>query len=74
MATRSLIEAGNGDPFAFKDWVAVGEHQGSVVRVTPRELVIMNLETGRVAPEVLELIELTGGRVKDVDDEIDVVQ
>ncbi len=29
---------------------------------------------GRVAPEVLELIELTGGRVKDVDDEIDVVQ
>jgi small conductance mechanosensitive channel len=31
-------------PFAFMDWIGVGEHEGSVVRVTSRELVIMTLQ------------------------------
>jgi len=35
-------------PFGFMDWIGVDQHQGSVVRVTSRELVIMNLEGNHV--------------------------
>ncbi|MCB2190309.1 MAG: mechanosensitive ion channel [Deltaproteobacteria bacterium] len=35
-------------PFAYRDWIAVGDHQGSVVRVTARELVIMTLQGNHV--------------------------
>ena len=35
-------------PFAYMDWIKVDGHSGSVVRVTSRELVIMNLEGNHV--------------------------
>ncbi|MCF8031954.1 MAG: mechanosensitive ion channel [Desulfarculaceae bacterium] len=35
-------------PFAYQDWIAVGGHEGSVVRVTARELVIMTLQGNHV--------------------------
>ncbi|MFZ7127615.1 MAG: mechanosensitive ion channel family protein [Desulfobacterales bacterium] len=35
-------------PFDFMDWIGVNEHQGSVVRVSSRELVIMTQEGNHV--------------------------
>ena len=35
-------------PFGFMDWIEVSGHEGSVVRVTSRELVIMTLEGNHV--------------------------
>jgi len=35
-------------PFGFKDWIGVGGHEGSVIRVTSRELVIMTLEGNHI--------------------------
>lgn len=35
-------------PFRYMDWIGVDRHEGSVVRVTPRELVLMTLEGNHV--------------------------
>lgn len=35
-------------PFALEDWIRVGEHSGSVVRMTSRELVLMNLSGNHI--------------------------
>jgi small conductance mechanosensitive channel len=35
-------------PFAVKDWVSVGDIQGSVIRLTTRELVLMTLEGNHI--------------------------
>lgn len=35
-------------PFSFKDWIEVAGHQGSVVRLTTRELVLLTLENNHI--------------------------
>lgn len=35
-------------PFSLEDWVGVGEHEGSVLRMTSRELVLMNLSGNHI--------------------------
>ncbi|MCB2225433.1 MAG: mechanosensitive ion channel [Desulfarculaceae bacterium] len=35
-------------PFDYQDWIAVGPHEGSVIRVTAREVVIMTLQGNHV--------------------------
>jgi len=35
-------------PFAVKDWISVGDIQGSVIRLTTRELVLMTLEGNHI--------------------------